>query len=143
MADRPKHLFLLIEIPSMYVADIDELREFAAPEATESEHILNCIGEPSGVKLTTEISGDKDSTVVSVWGMVHSAELREASRGYGDGPHLTEDQIGEQWLDRLEGHTEDALSDAVDRLLAADINRDDIVEDLEWQLARVKRKAAS
>lgn len=138
MAERPKHCFLTIEIPSLYVDDIEDLREYAAPEATDSEHILNCIGEPSGCKLTFEVSGEKGSDVVTVWGCVDSAEVRAASVRYGMGGHLTEEQISEQYSDRFDGAPEEALDEAVDRLREAGVSDADIADDLRYQLARVQ-----
>lgn len=143
MASRPDHLFLTVELPSFYVDDIAELREFSSPEATESEHILNCIGEPSGVRLTTEVSGEKDSDVISVYGMVDSAEVREASRGYGGGAHLTEDEVEEEWADRLEGDSDGLLRAAVNRLRELGVSDGDLADDLRWQLDLVERKMAT
>lgn len=79
----------------MYTADIDGLREFKGDES-ESDFILNCIGEPGVVRVRMEISGEKDSSIVEVWGSVREAQLVEPSRGYGDGPKLTDDQLAEQ-----------------------------------------------
>jgi hypothetical protein len=90
-----KHLALVIELPCMYTDDIDGLREFKF-DATESDFLLNTVGEPSVVRLRMEISGEKDSEVVEVWGYVREAQLVEPSRGYGDGPKLTDEQLSEQ-----------------------------------------------
>lgn len=90
-----KHLALVIELPCMYTADIDSLREVEGEFPTESEFLLNVMGEPTVVRLRTEISGEKDSDIIEVWGMVREAKLVEPSRGYGDGPHLTDDQLAD------------------------------------------------
>jgi hypothetical protein len=94
-----RHVALLIEIPAIYTADLDELREFdfsdefRSPEERESDFLLNCCGEPSIVRLRMEISGEKDSTIVEAWGSVLRAELVEPSRGYDAGANLTDEQL--------------------------------------------------
>jgi hypothetical protein len=97
MPQRPKHLLLSIELPSVYTADIDlesDLRKDFG--ASDSEFILNCIGEPGVARVRMEISGEKDSDVVEVWGSVREAALVEPSRGYvSAAPHITEDQLAE------------------------------------------------
>lgn len=91
-----KHIALLIEVPDIYTADIDSLREFKAEGDSESEFLLNCIGEPGIVRVRTEISGEKDSTVVEVWGHVREACLVEPGRGYeAKEPHLTGEQLAQ------------------------------------------------
>lgn len=91
-----RHLALLIELPCTYTADIDgPLREYKFDDFSESDYILNCIGGPSIVRVRMEISGEKDSEVVEVWGAVREASLVEPSRGYGDRPHLTDAQLSE------------------------------------------------
>lgn len=89
------HLALVIELPCMYTADIDALREFQDGMG-ESDFLLNCCGEPGVVRLRMEISGEKDSEVVEVWGRVREARLVEPSKGYGDGPKLTDEQLADQ-----------------------------------------------
>jgi hypothetical protein len=94
----PQHLVLAIEIPAVFTADIVEggrLREYVGDFDSESDFILNSIGEPGIVRVRMEISGDKDSEVVEVWGSVREARLVEPSRGYGDGPELTDEQLAE------------------------------------------------
>lgn len=93
--DGEKHLALVIELPCMYTADIDGLREFKADDGSESNFLLNCCGDPGIVRLRMEISGEKDSEVVEVWGYVREAQLVEPSRGYGIGAKLTDDQLAE------------------------------------------------
>jgi hypothetical protein len=88
-----EHLVLEVELPAMYVSDIENLREFKQEGESESDFLLNSIGEPSVVSLTTEISGEKEGSVVTIWGQVRGASLRPAGRGYGDGPHLTDEQL--------------------------------------------------
>lgn len=91
-ADAKQHLALLIELPDYYTADIDELREFKFDGDSESDFLLNICGEPGVVRLRMEISGEKDSEIVEVWGHVREAQLVEPSRGFGDAPKLTGDQ---------------------------------------------------
>ena len=96
MSTNTKHLVLSVEIPCVYTADIDgPLREYKF-DSSESDYILNCIGEPGVVRVRMEIGGEKDSAVVEVWGSVREASLAEPSRGYGDGPRLTDRQLAEQ-----------------------------------------------
>ena len=82
-----------IEVPSIYTADLESLREYQKHFASESEWLLNCIGEPHVCRLRVEVSGEKDSSVEEVWGSIRSARLAAPSRGYGDGSHLTEEQL--------------------------------------------------
>lgn len=88
-----KHLALVIELPDTYTADIDGLREFK-DDMSESEFLLNCVGEPSIVRVRMEIAGEKDSSVVEVWGHVREAMLVEPGLGYVTAePHLTGEQL--------------------------------------------------
>lgn len=95
-----RHLALLIEVPGIYTDDIIEggdLREYLDEHESESDFILNCIGSPGVVRVRVELSGEKDSTIVEVWGSVREATLVEPSRGYrADEPHLTDNQLAEQ-----------------------------------------------
>lgn len=89
-----KHLALVIELPCMYTADIDGLREFKGDFESESDFILNCVGEPGVVRVRMEIGGEKESDVIEVWGYVREAQLVEPSRGYETKePHLTDEQL--------------------------------------------------
>jgi hypothetical protein len=91
-----KHYGFLVEVPALHTADLDELRKVDAEWETESEFLLNCCGEPSIVRMRMEISGEKDSEVVEVWGYVRQAQLVEPSRGYESAqPHLTDEQLAE------------------------------------------------
>lgn len=93
-----RHIVLSIEIPAMGDATcdwIDKLRKELDGEIigdSDSDFILNCLGEPRICKVTTEVSGEKDSDVIEVWGSIRSASIEPASKGYGPGP-LTEDQL--------------------------------------------------
>ena len=90
-----KHLALQVELPAVYTADIEGLREFVGDFTTEGEFLLNCVGEPSVVRVRMEISGEKDSDVVEVWGYVRDAALVEPSVGYGPDETLTDEQLAE------------------------------------------------
>lgn len=93
--EAPTHVFLTIELPSIYVEDMLEggaLAPFRQEFDSESDFILDAIGQPSIVRLRTETQGGKEGNVIEVWGSVHSASLGAASRGYGQGP-LTEEQL--------------------------------------------------
>lgn len=92
----PTHVFLTIELPSLYTEDMlpgGALAGFRSEFDSESDFILDAIGEPSIVKLRTETQGEKEGSVIEVWGSVRSAWLGPATPGYGPGPHLTEEQL--------------------------------------------------
>lgn len=91
---RDKHVALVIEIPAIYTADLDELRQYGEHD-TESDFLLNCIGQPSVVRLRVELSGEKDGKVQEVWGLVREAQLVEPSVGYVPGGTLTDEQLAD------------------------------------------------
>jgi hypothetical protein len=106
-----KVIVLEVEVPAIYTADLDELRDHWQRDAgSESDFLLNCIGEPSAVRLRTEISGEKDSEITEVWGQVRAARLEEPSPGVTDdeladrGWKLLRDEDSCEWCD-LERHT--------------------------------------
>ena len=104
-----KHIALVIEVPVIYTADLDALREYRDDFESESDWLLNCIRMGGPVRLRCEVEGEKDSEIVEVWGSVREAKLVEPSRGYGNGPHLTDEQLrehGEHKLLRDEGACE-------------------------------------
>ena len=71
-----KHVALLIEVPVIFTEDLDDLREYRGEFESESDWLLNCIRIDGGpVRLRVEISGEKDSEVVEVWGCVREAQL--------------------------------------------------------------------
>lgn len=88
-----QHLALVIELPCFYTSDIDGLRECRGEFESESDFLSNCVGEPGIVRVRMEISGEKDSDVVEVWGHVREVQLVDPGRGYGDGPKLTDQQL--------------------------------------------------
>lgn len=76
-----------IEVPSIYTADFEDgpLREQTLGDFnTESEWLLNCLGEPGTVRLRVETAGEKDSTVQEVWGQVKGARLEKATGNLTD-----------------------------------------------------------
>lgn len=92
--DDGKHYVLEVEIPAIYTADIEALREYSEG-MTESEFLLNVLGEPSVCRLRVETSGEKDSSVQEVWGYIRGARLEEASKGYRAGERMTDEQLAE------------------------------------------------
>lgn len=85
----PKHLVFEIEMPDVYTADIEGLREYRGEFESESDFIRNCIGAEGGVvRVRLEISGEKDSDVVEIWGHIRDARLVDPSRGYEGGDSL-------------------------------------------------------
>lgn len=88
-----QHIAFLVEVPGFYTDDIDDLRQYGGEFETESDFLHNVCGEPNVVRLRVETSGEKDSSVVEVWGMVREVQLVEPGRGYGLDEHLTEDQL--------------------------------------------------
>ena len=81
---------LEVEIPAIYTADIDRLREFKGEQMSESEFLLNVIGEPSVCRLRTEVSGEKDGSVEEVWGLIRGARLEDPT------PGIDEDELAER-----------------------------------------------
>lgn len=78
MASDDKVIVLEIALPSIYTADIESLwDQFRDEFDSESDFLLNTIGEPSVVRLRTETMGEKESSVTEVWGNVRSAKLVE------------------------------------------------------------------
>lgn len=97
--EEPRNIVLTVEVPAMDKATVqyveglrDELG--LSPGESESSFILNCLGEPGICKLTTEVSGEKEGDIITVWGSIRSASIQPASRGYGSG-HLTEEELEE------------------------------------------------
>jgi hypothetical protein len=90
-----KHIAFLVEVPGIHTDDIDGLREVEWEFDSESDFLSNCVGEPGVVRLRAEVSGEKDSEVVEVWGHVREVSLVDPSRGYGGDPHLTDAQLDE------------------------------------------------
>lgn len=99
MSERPSGEQVVVyevEVPAIYTADLEDLREYKDHFDSESDWLLNCLGEPGICRLRVEISGEKDSEVVEVWGQIRGARLAEPGRGYGDGSRrLTDDQLAE------------------------------------------------
>lgn len=97
-----KHIALLVEVPAIYTADLDGLREYRGEFESESDWLRNCIrAETSVVRLRLEISGEKDSDVVEVWGAIREAQLVEPSVGYEPGGAVTDEQLREHGEHKL------------------------------------------
>jgi hypothetical protein len=90
----------LIEIPVIYTADLDALREYRGEFESESDWLLNCIRMDGPVRLRGEVAGEKDSEVAEVWGMIREAQLVEPGRGYSSGK-LTDEQLQEHGQHKL------------------------------------------
>lgn len=77
---KDRHLVLSIEIPAFYTEDIDieAIRRdcFEGSGMSDSEILLNHIGEPGLVRLVMEISGEKEGDVVDVLGCVRAWKLQ-------------------------------------------------------------------
>ena len=96
-----QHVALLIELPSIYTADLKDLSEYRDDFETESDWLLNCVRVEGPVRLRVEVAGEKDSEVIEVWGHIREAELVEPSRGYNANGHLTWEQLEEHGKHRL------------------------------------------
>lgn len=133
----PKSLALAIELPSFYTADIDverERREFFDSDAPDSDIILGHCGEPGVVHLTMEVSGEKDSEVIDVLGVVCEASLREPSG-------VTTEYLEEHaWKLRVD--QDEAIEVAVRRLRREDVPPAEILELLEGEVEEQKRRLA-
>lgn len=89
-----KHIALLVELPSLFTDDLDDYREYKSEFETESDWLENCIAVSGPVRLRVQVSGEKESDVVEVWGDIREVQLVDPSRGYSvDEPALTEDQL--------------------------------------------------
>lgn len=97
----PKHVVLEVEIPAIYTADLDDLREYRDDFESESEWLLNCIRIGGPVRLRVEVEGEKDSEVTEVWGHIREARLVEPGRGYGGAGQLTDEQLKDHGQHKL------------------------------------------
>lgn len=92
-----RRIVLEIELPSMYVDDLDDLREYRDHFDSDSEWLMNCIGEPGpACRLRVPIHGEKDGSTVEVWGHVIGAKLQEQSA-----PNVDEKWLAEQGWELL------------------------------------------
>lgn len=133
-----KHLVLAVEVPSFFTKDIDIAAEraefFADSSISDAEILLGHMGQPGLVKLTMEVSGEKDSDIIEVLGDVRSATLEEPS------PGLTDDGLREDaW--KLQVEQDQVIESGVRRLWHEGVPADEIVELLESEIAEVRRKA--
>lgn len=94
-ASETKHIVFEVEVPVIYTADLDDLREYRGSFETESDWLMNCIRATGICRLRTEIEGEKDSSIEEVWGHIRAVRLESPGRGYGSEPHLTDEQLAE------------------------------------------------
>ena len=134
----PKHLVLAIEIPAFYTKDIDveqERREYFDASTSDSEIVLGHMGQPNIVRLTMEVSGEKDSEVIDVLGDVREASLQKPT------PGVTDDDLQEHaW--KLQVDQDEAIEAAVRRLRREDVPLAEIIELLEGEVEDMKRRSA-
>lgn len=97
---------LEIELPALYTDDLDDLREYRGEHESESDWLMNCIGEPGpSCRVRVEISGEKEGSVQEVWGLVRGARLVEPSPGVDEeflqrnGFKLLNDGDGCEWCE--------------------------------------------
>lgn len=114
-----RRLVLEIELPEINVDDLPEIiRDHGSPETSVSDEILNCIGDISDGLLIVEVSGEKDSEIVTVPALVRAARIEEEPptprRQWGDSlEHLAlkidpddEDKLPNLWLGGTEGQAD-------------------------------------
>jgi hypothetical protein len=131
-----KHIVLEIEVPSIYVEDVEKLYEELGGERIfddKSEFILNTIGEPGPCIISTEVSGEKDSDVITVWGRIRGAHLIDAT---GE----TEEHLEEIAGYKLGGDPDDAVRVAVERQRTAGVDLDDLIDAVSYELGRLRRE---
>lgn len=138
MNQQDPHLVLAIEIPAFYTKDIDveqERCEFFDDSTSDSAIVLGHMGEPSLVRLTMEVGGEKDSEVIDVLGCVKEASLQEPSPGVTD-----EDLQEDAW--KLQVDQDEAIESAVRRLRREDVPPEEILELLEGEVEEMQRRIA-
>ena len=134
-----RHVVFAVEVPVLYTEDIDieaERREyFQGSGMSDSEILLGRLGEPDLVKLTTEVSGEKDSEVIEVLGVIRCASLEKPT------PGLDNDGLQERaW--KLQPDQDEAIAHAVRRLRREKVPLSLIVEMLEDEAADIRRRMA-
>jgi hypothetical protein len=136
----PKHLVLAIEIPAFYTKDIDfeqERREYFDASTSDSEIVLGHMGQPNIVRLTMEVSGEKDSDVIDVLGEVREASLQQPT------PGVTDDDLQEHAWKLHQVDQDEAIEAAVRRLRREDVPLPEIIELLEGEVAELQRRIAA
>jgi len=132
-----KHVVFAIEVPAMYTEDIDierDRREFYdGSSMSDSDILLGYFGEPSLVKLTTEVSGEKDSDVIEVLGVIRSASLEDATE---------DDDDLQEIAHKLQPEQDEAIEHAVHRLRREKVPLPEILELLEGEAEDIKRRIA-
>lgn len=135
--EKPTHLMLAVELPSFYTEDIDverERREFFDADTSDSDIIKGHCGEPGVVHLTMEVSGEKDSEVIEVLGIVREASLCEPCE-------VTTEYLEEHaWKLRVD--QDEAIEAAVRRLRREDVPPAEILELLEGEVEEMQRRIA-
>lgn len=87
---RTKRVVLEIEVPVIYAEDLTDCAEFAKEHGTtESDEILNSLGELGVCRLRCEVAGEKDSDVIEVWGLITGAKVID-DPGVNDDEYLAE-----------------------------------------------------
>lgn len=138
MSQEPKHLVFAIEVPAFYTEDIDveqERRDFYDDSKSDSEIILGHCGEPNLVRLTMEVSGEKDSEVIDVLGEIREASLQDPS------PGVTYESL-QEYADKLQVEQDEAIESAVRRLRREKVPLSEIRESLEGELEELDRRIA-
>lgn len=130
-----KNVVFAIEVPAMYTEDIDIARDRreSYEGMSDSEILLGYFGEPSLVKITTEISGEKDSDVIEVLGVIRSASLEKATEDDDDLQEIA-------W--KLQPQQDEAIEQAVRRLRREKVPLPEIIELLEGEIEELKRRMA-
>lgn len=104
--DSKRRLILEVELPTMYIDDLPEIiRDHGSSESDMSDEILNCIGEIGHGLLIVEVSGEKDSEIVTVPALVQAAKIEN----YPPTPR-------QQWGDSIEDLAWKVDPDEEDRL---------------------------
>jgi hypothetical protein len=132
----PKHLVLAIEVPAFYTEDIDveqERREYFDASTSDSEIVLGHMGQPNIVRLTMEVSGEKDSEIIDVLDDVREASLQPPT------PGVTDDDLQEHaW--KLQVDQDEAIESAVRRLRREDVPLSEIIDLLEGEVEDLRRR---
>jgi hypothetical protein len=124
-----KHIVFRIEVPAIYTDDIETLKADLGLEGmTDSEFILNTIGEPGVVLLTARVSGEKDSDVMTVYGSILEAELCD--------PTTTDEKL--RGSDDLEAEPDQVLRRAIEGMQIAGTPDEEILDELRYRAKRLR-----
>jgi len=73
-----RRLVLEVELPELNVDDLPEIiRDYGDSATSVSDEILNCIGDISNGLLIVEVSGERDSEIVTVPALIRSARIED------------------------------------------------------------------